>query len=111
MSDITSAVPAGEEDFAALLEESYGTSDDLVGSVVRGTIVAIENDLVIVDVGLKAEGRVPLKEFFEAGQAPELKTGDTVEVFLERMENSAGEAVISRDKKLVTCFLHLFFKD
>ena len=98
MSDITSAVPAGEEDFAALLEESYGTSDDLVGSVVRGTIVAIENDLVIIDVGLKAEGRVPLKEFFEAGQAPELKSGDTVEVFLERMENAAGEAVISRDK-------------
>ena len=98
MSDITSAVPAGEEDFAALLEESYGTSDDLVGSVVRGTIVAIENDLVIIDVGLKAEGRVPLKEFYEAGQAPELKSGDTVEVFLERMENSAGEAVISRDK-------------
>jgi small subunit ribosomal protein S1 len=98
MSDITSAVPAGEEDFAALLEESYGTSDDLVGSVVRGTIVAIENDLVIIDVGLKAEGRVPLKEFFEAGQAPELKSGDTVEVFLERMENAVGEAVISRDK-------------
>lgn len=98
MSDTTTASPTGEEDFAALLEESYGTSEDLVGSVVRGTIVTIENDLVIIDVGLKSEGRVPLKEFSEAGQTPEIKAGDTVEVFLERMENANGEAVISRDK-------------
>jgi len=98
MSDNITAVPAGEEDFAALLEEAYGTSEDLVGSVVRGTILTIENDLVIIDVGLKSEGRVPLKEFAEAGMPAEVKAGDTVEVYLERMENAQGEAVISRDK-------------
>jgi len=98
MSDNITAVPAGEEDFAALLEEAYGTSEDLVGSVVRGTVLTIENDLVIIDVGLKSEGRVPLKEFSEAGMPAEIKAGDTVEVYLERMENANGEAVISRDK-------------
>jgi small subunit ribosomal protein S1 len=98
MSDNITAVPAGEEDFAALLEEAYGTAEDLVGSVIRGTVLTIENDFVIIDVGLKSEGRVPLKEFSEAGMPAEIKTGDTVEVYLERMENANGEAVISRDK-------------
>lgn len=86
------------EDFAALLEESYGASDNLEGTVIKGTVINIENDLAIIDVGLKSEGRVPLKEFAAPGQDSDLKIGDTVEVFLERIENSAGEAVLSRDK-------------
>ncbi|WP_025897321.1 30S ribosomal protein S1 [Sneathiella glossodoripedis] len=86
------------EDFAALLEESYGTNDSLEGTVLKGTVVSIENDFAVIDVGLKSEGRVPLKEFAAPGQDAELKVGDTVEVFLERIENSAGEAVLSRDK-------------
>ncbi|WP_169566569.1 30S ribosomal protein S1 [Sneathiella limimaris] len=86
------------EDFAAMLEESYGTSDSLEGTVIKGTVVSVENDLAIIDVGLKSEGRVPLKEFAAPGQDADLKVGDTVEVFLERIENSAGEAVLSRDK-------------
>ncbi|MAZ02543.1 MAG: 30S ribosomal protein S1 [Sneathiella sp.] len=86
------------EDFASLLDESYGASDSLEGTVIKGTVINIENDLAIIDVGLKSEGRIPLKEFAAPGQDAELNVGDTVEVFLERIENSAGEAVLSRDK-------------
>ncbi len=86
------------EDFAAMLEESYGTSSSLEGTVIKGTVVNIEKDLAIIDVGLKSEGRIPLKEFAAPGQEADLKVGDTVEVFLERIENTAGEAVLSRDK-------------
>jgi small subunit ribosomal protein S1 len=86
------------EDFAALLEESYGANDNLEGTVIKGTVINIENDLAIIDVGLKSEGRIPLKEFAAPGQESDLKIGDSVEVFLERIENSAGEAVLSRDK-------------
>ncbi|HYD65122.1 30S ribosomal protein S1 [Azospirillum sp.] len=89
---------ADKESFAALLEESLGTSESLEGTVVKGRVVAVENDMVTIDVGLKSEGRVALKEFAVAGQPPELKAGDTVEVYLERMEDKNGEAVLSREK-------------
>ncbi|MTI17793.1 30S ribosomal protein S1 [Rhodobacteraceae bacterium RKSG542] len=89
---------AAAEDFAALLEESFATTDLFEGSVVKGTIVAIEKDLAVIDVGLKVEGRVPMKEFGAKGRDGELKVGDTVEVYLERVENAMGEAVLSRDK-------------
>ena len=86
------------EDFAAMLEESFIDRAPAEGAVVRGHIVAIENDFVVVDVGLKTEGRVPLKEFSVAGQAASVKIGDEVEVYIERVENAMGEAVLSRDK-------------
>ena len=86
------------EDFAALLAESLTASDVAEGTVVKGTIVAIEKDLAVIDVGLKVEGRVPLKEFGARARDGELKVGDTVEVYLERVENALGEAVLSRDK-------------
>jgi len=86
------------DDFAAMLEESFSSSSPLEGSVVKGIIIAIENDLAIIDVGLKTEGRVSLREFQTPGEDVELKTGDEVEVFLERIENAMGEAVLSRDK-------------
>ncbi len=86
------------EDFAALLEESFADNSPIEGSVIKGRVTAVENDLVIVDVGLKTEGRVPLREFAMAGQPAELKAGDEVEVFLERIENANGDAVLSRDK-------------
>ena len=90
--------PANEkESFAALLEETMG-DDSLVGRVIEGQVIAIENDYALIDVGLKSEGRVLLKEFAPHGQAAELDVGDTVEVFLERMENKNGEAVLSREK-------------
>jgi small subunit ribosomal protein S1 len=98
MTGTEDRAPGGGENFAALLEESFGSSDDLVGSVVIGTVIAIDNDSVVVDVGLKSEGRVPLKEFSVAGQQAEIAVGDTVEVYLERMENVHGETVLSREK-------------
>ncbi len=99
MADATTETTEGtKESFAALLDESLGHSSSLEGKVLKGTIVAIDGDAAVIDVGLKSEGRVALKEFAEAGQLPEMKPGDEVEVFLERMENKNGEAVLSRDK-------------
>jgi len=86
------------EDFAALLGETMSEDEVFEGSVVKGTITAIEKDLAVIDVGLKMEGRVPLREFAVPGRASELKVGDTVEVYIERTENALGEAVLSRDK-------------
>jgi small subunit ribosomal protein S1 len=85
-------------DFEALLAESFGSTSVAEGQVVKGHVVAIENDNVIVDVGLKTEGRVPLKEFSQPGRDVAIKPGDEVEVYLERIENALGEAVLSRDK-------------
>jgi small subunit ribosomal protein S1 len=87
-----------QADFAALLDESLGGRDFMEGQVVHGKVVAIEKDIAIIDVGLKTEGRVSLKEFGEEEGKPPIKVGDTVEVFLERVENAMGEAVLSRDK-------------
>jgi small subunit ribosomal protein S1 len=86
------------EDFASLLEESFGKNEALEGSVIKGIVVAIEKDVAVIDVGLKTEGRVALKEFMGPGRDQALKVGDEVEVYLDRIENALGEAVISRDK-------------
>jgi small subunit ribosomal protein S1 len=86
------------EEFAKLLEESFDHGNLHEGSVVKGTIVGIEKDVAVIDVGLKTEGRVSLREFAGPGRQPDLKIGDTVEVYLERVENALGEAVLSRDK-------------
>ena len=86
------------ENFADLLAESFSESTSVEGSVVRGTIIAIESDNAIIDVGLKSEGRIPLKEFTAPGQDPELQVGDTVEVYVERMEDKDGQALLSREK-------------
>ncbi len=86
------------EEFESLLNESFELETPDEGSVVKGTVLAIEAGQAIVDIGYKMEGRVDLKEFASPGQAPEIEVGDTVEVFLERVENARGEAVISREK-------------
>ncbi len=95
----TTANPTRDE-FAALLDESLGGSADggFEGRVVKGTITAIEGDKAVIDVGLKSEGRVPLREFAMPGQAHGLSVGDEVEVFVDRVENSEGEAMLSRDR-------------
>ena len=90
--------PAGKESFAALLDESLGVAEGFEGRVVKGTVVAIENDMVVVDVGLKSEGRVPLKEFAATPQDVELTPGDEVEVFVERFEDRDGLVALSREK-------------
>src|SRR3954471_7592940 len=89
---------AASAEFAALLDESLGGASSFEGTVVKGTVVRIANDFVVVDVGLKSEGRVPLREFNNNGVATEVKEGDTVEIFVDRMENKDGEAVLSREK-------------
>jgi len=94
----TAAATGTQENFEALLEESFGNEDRLEGTVLKGTIVEFDGDDVLVDVGLKSEGRVALKEFAKAGEADELKVGDEVDVYLERFEDKNGEAVLSRDK-------------
>jgi small subunit ribosomal protein S1 len=86
------------EEFAALLGETMSEDDVFEGSVVKGTVTAIEKDLAVIDVGLKMEGRVQLREFASPGKQAELKVGDVVEVYVERTENALGEAVLSRDK-------------
>jgi small subunit ribosomal protein S1 len=86
------------EDFAALLEESFAQGHLQEGAVVKGIVVGIEKDLAVIDVGAKTEGRVPLREFNGPGRTNDIKIGDTVEVYLERVENALGEAVLSRDK-------------
>ncbi|WP_081531544.1 30S ribosomal protein S1 [Rhodovulum sp. P5] len=86
------------EEFEALLQESFEIDTPAEGSVVKGKIIAIEAGQAIIDVGYKMEGRVDLKEFANPGEAPEIEVGDEVEVFLDRVENARGEAVISRDK-------------
>ncbi len=88
------------ENFADLFEASIKNNNVTEGSVVKGTIVAIENDVVLIDVGLKSEGRVPVKEFSLGTSTPEVKVGDEVEVYLERFENRNGEVQLSREKAL-----------
>src|SRR5690606_14258293 len=86
------------EDFEALLNESLELQTPDEGTVVKGTVLAIEAGQAIIDVGYKMEGRVDLKEFAAPGKSPEIKVGDVVEVYLDRVENARGEAVISREK-------------
>ncbi len=86
------------DDFAEMLEASLVNRRDFEETVVKGVITAIEKDVAVIDVGLKTEGRVALKEFSQPGKPADLKVGDTVEVFVERVENAQGEAVISREK-------------
>jgi small subunit ribosomal protein S1 len=97
MATATSAAPS-REDFAAMLDETFGGGNLQEGSVVKGTVVGIEKDMAVIDVGAKTEGRVAVREFAPPGRPSELKVGDTVEVYLERIENALGEAVLSRDK-------------
>ena len=92
------AQTGGEENFAAMLEESLKHSSGFDGTVAKGRVIAIENDFAVIDVGLKAEGRVPLKEFAAPGRPAELKVGDLVDVYVERMEDRNGEAMLSREK-------------
>ncbi|KUR70560.1 30S ribosomal protein S1 [Novosphingobium fuchskuhlense] len=88
------------DDFAAMLDETLGgaANGGFEGRVVKGTVTAIENDKAVIDVGLKSEGRVPLREFAMPGQPHGLKVGDEVEVYVDRVENADGEAMLSRDR-------------
>ncbi len=86
------------KEFAKLLEESFEINQLNEGKIVKGTVVSIESDLVIVDVGLKTEGRISLSEFSSHDGSHNLEIGGQVDVYLERIENALGDAVLSRDK-------------
>ena len=95
---MTDTFTPSRDDFAALLDETLQGRDLGEGQVVHGRVVGIEKDIIIIDVGLKTEGRIPAREFGIGEGAVIPKVGDNVEVYLERVENALGEAVISRDK-------------
>ena len=97
-SETTSVADAATENFADLLAESFGENTNIEGSVVRGFVIGMEGDAVIVDVGLKSEGRVPLKELTTPGQEADINVGDEIEVYVERMEDKNGQAMLSREK-------------
>lgn len=85
-----------KECFASLLEESLTEKNNFEGAVVKGRIVSIYNDVAVVDVGLKSEGRVPMKDF--GTRAAELRVGDVIDVYVERMEDKNGETMLSIEK-------------
>ena len=98
MATATSLANAGEEDFAALLDAMLGPDTGFAGSVVTGRVLRIDGDSAVLDVGLKSEGRIPLKEFAAPGQKAEVKPGDVYELFVERYEDRDGSIVLSREK-------------
>src|ERR1700751_5618613 len=100
MAHIAANIKDREEstDFASLLTEWMGSNKKFEGRVVEARVISITDDFAILDVGLKSEGRIALREFNSPGQEAELKAGDKVEVFIERMENREGETVLSREK-------------
>ncbi|MBI1251564.1 MAG: 30S ribosomal protein S1 [Alphaproteobacteria bacterium] len=97
MSAATALNPS-RDDFASLLEESITSRGLVEGKVVPATVVGVEHDFVVVDLGLKTEGRIPLREFITEESADPPKTGEIVEVYLDRIENALGDAVVSREK-------------
>lgn len=94
----TTADHFGGEDFATLLNETLGTDSGFEGSVVTGKVVRLTDEYAIVDVGLKSEGRVSLKEFAPPGAKPDIKPGDVIELYIERYEDRDGSIVLSREK-------------
>ena len=96
--DYSNSHNPGGEDFASLLDETLGRDTGFDGSVVTGRVLRLTDEFAIVDVGLKSEGRVALKEFGPPGAAPEVKPGDLIELFVERYEDRDGSIVLSREK-------------
>ena len=86
------------EDFASLLDETLGDDTGFDGSVVTGRVLRLTDEFAIVDVGLKSEGRVALKEFGPPGAKPEVKPGDVIELYVERYEDKDGAIILSREK-------------
>jgi len=99
LSNLVDSVPeSSQEEFSKLLEESFVSNACEEGQVIKGTVVGIESDTIIVDVGMKTEGRIPSDEFSASGKDHNLEVGDEVDVYLERIENALGDAVLSREK-------------
>ena len=93
----TTAKPS-KESFSELLDQSFQEMTSIEGSVVSGTVISIEKDMILIDVGLKCEGRVPLREFGNNDEDVKINVGDKVEVYIERLEDINGNAILSREK-------------
>ena len=97
---VANAPSAEKEDFAALLDASMGENSGFAGSIITGRVLRIDGDVAVVDVGLKSEGRVPLREFAPPGGQAEIKAGDTIDVYVARYEDKDGSIVLSRERAL-----------
>ena len=86
------------ETFSDLFEKSFEKINNLEGSVVEGTVISVEKEAIIVDIGLKSEGRILKREFGNEEKTESIKIGDTVEVYIERLEDSNGNTILSREK-------------
>tara|TARA_Y100001970_G_C14208039_1_gene845225 strand:+ start:316 stop:2025 length:1710 start_codon:yes stop_codon:yes gene_type:complete len=112
MSDNPNISKITNSDYEELITKSLNSKNNKEKSIVDGEIIAIENDTVIVDVGLKSEGRIPLSEFTRVGKNSEIKIGDSLKVFIDRIDGLNGETKLSREKavkqaswnKLQKCF-------
>ena len=98
MSSAQESLTPSTDDFASMLEASLEVNPMTEGSVVKGIVTGLEKDMVLVDVGLKTEGRVPLREFYVPGGDNEINVGDEIDIYLERIENALGDAILSREK-------------
>ena len=98
MSQADVTANSTNESFAELLDQSFQEMTSIEGSVVSGKVLSIEKDMILIDVGLKSEGRVPIREFGENQDDIKIKSGDTVEVYIERLEDANGHAILSREK-------------
>ena len=98
MTQTETSTKPSTESFAELLDQSFQEMTSIEGSVVSGTVISIEKDMILIDVGLKCEGRVPLREFGNNEDDVKINVGDTVEVYIERLEDINGHAILSREK-------------
>ena len=88
------------EEYEALISKTFEGTLVKEKTIVTGKVVSIENDLVTIDVGSKSEGRIPVSEFHRPGQKPEMNVGDSFDVFIENVDNSNGETILSREKAI-----------
>ena len=96
----TSSNKLSNEEYEALISKTFEGTLVKEKTIVKGKIVSIENDLVTIDVGSKSEGRIPVSEFHRPGQKPEMNVGDSFDVFIENVDNSICETILSREKAI-----------
>src|SRR5438105_315646 len=98
MHDLNTTVAPGEESFAALFEESIKREEIKEGAIVKGRVIQVAKDYVVIDIGYKSEGQVPIEEFTAPDGQVTVKEGDPVDIYLEARENENGLCVLSKEK-------------
>ena len=96
----TSSNKLSNQEYEALIAKAFEGSLVKEKTIISGKVVSVENDLVTIDVGSKSEGRIPVSEFHRPGQKPEVNVGDSFDVFIENVDNSNGETILSREKAI-----------